>query len=122
MNAAPTFSPPSVHSPTHTPMPVRTPRVTGRSHRWISIGLKLGLFVALAVLAILFRNPLLAMFKPPPPVATLQRQEIVTLTDSRNIRVAADSPLAARLRIAAVQKTTVDLPMLSVTGSIIARL
>jgi hypothetical protein len=122
MNAAPSLSPPSVISPSHAPRPAPSPKEANRSRRWLGIGLKLGVFVVLAIVAFAFRNPLMAVFKQPPPLSVVARQEIVGLTDSRHIRVAADSPLAARLSIAQVKKVTIDLPMLSVTGSVIARL
>lgn len=103
--------------------PIEAAPSVGASRRWASRGGKALVLIAMGVAAVLFRNPLMAVFQPPPAAATPPRDEIVSIAESsRHITVTPGSPLAARLKLIPVRRETIALPLLNVTGSVIARL
>ena len=82
----------------------------------------LAVAVPLGGAGFIYREPLLALFHAPPPVAPEPEKDVVQVAAPQTIHVEPDSVLEKSLSFDTVRRQTVDVPALTVTGSVMARL
>jgi membrane fusion protein, heavy metal efflux system len=87
---------------------------------WSALQLVLALLLTLAALVLLLWSP----FGRPAPLATepSASADAVRLDESGLLRIAPDTPLGKKLEIAEVTREKISAPLLTVAGSVVARL
>src|SRR4051812_39890374 len=69
-----------------------------------------------------YQHELLSLFHPPAPVASEPEKDVVQVVGPQTVRVEPDSELEKALKFDEVRKQTVEVPALTVTGQVMARL
>src|SRR5258708_2117524 len=107
--------------PSH-PIAVTEPHPTPAWRRWLLRIVVAALAVPICGAAYIYHKPLLDLFQPPSPTPPPPDVDVVSVVAPNTIMVQADSALEKSLKFDEIQKQSVDIPALNVTGSIMARL